>query len=386
MRSAVSIALWASLFVASTGCSVFRHVSVEPVATSFQKPSNVGAYVAVRDGDEPLTDLEPSNFQVYENDQLVPSDQTQLTLLDRNVAASHHTLLLVDMSGATTPEARTQLAKASANFVEKVLPQQGVSVYAFDGAQDLVQIANATKGSPPPTMAALEAFSPRDKSRNLNGAVLAALGKLDQSLAQSGKVVKVGMLVVFSGGADVAGRENGDKVHDAVWESPHDVIAIGVAENVELLEQFAKRGLVRAQAANTLPIAFEEAATKAAGELEKYYLVSYCSPARAGQRRLRLEVKYTNKEGEEHSGNFEVDFDAKGFRPGCNPQHPPRFVVEPKEKPNYFDQGPPPTDADAQGKPAGKPDKKGKGKPDSREHDQGEDAPVPPPEQGGYAK
>jgi hypothetical protein len=382
MRFAVSVALWASFLWSCTGCSLFRQVKVDPIATSFQKPSNVGAYVAVRDGDEPLTELTSANFHVYENEQLVPAEQTQLTLLDRNIAVAHHALLLMDMSGAATPEARSQAAKGASNFVERLLPHQSVSVFAFDGSEGLVQIASATKGSAPPSMAALESFTPRDSSRNLNGAVLAALGKLDAQLNQAGKVVKVGMLVVYAGGPDVAGRADGDKAHDAVWESPHDVIAIGVAEQTEALEQFAKRGVVRAQAANTLPIAFEEAAGKVHDELEKYYLVSYCSPARAGSRRLRLEVKYTNKEGEEHSGDFEVDFDAKGFRPGCNPQQTPRFVVQPKEKPKHFDQGPAPTDDDAQGKPNGP-----KGKPgDSREHDQGEDAPVPPPDQGGYAK
>jgi hypothetical protein len=386
MRPAAAIALCASLLASTAGCSIFRHVSVEPVATSFQKPSNIAAYVAVRDGDEPLSELSASNFHVYENGQLVAPDQTQLSLLDRNVAVAHHALLLVDMSGASTPEARTQAAKAAAGFVEKLLPHQAVSVYAFDGSEGLLQIGSAAKGSPPPSMVALESFSARDTSRNLNGAVLAALGKLDAALAQSGKRIKVGMLVVFSGGPDVAGRIDADKVHDAVWESPHEVIAIGVAEQVEGLEQFAKRGVVRAQAATTLPIAFEEAASKAQSELEKYYLVSYCSPARAGSRRLRLEVKYTNKEGAEHSGDFEVDFDAKGFGPGCNPQTAPRFTVQPKPKPS-FDQGPPPTDQDAQGKPAKGDPKQGNGKPvDTREHDQGEDAPVPPPDQGGYAK
>lgn len=382
MRSAASIALYATLLALTTGCSIFRHVSVDPVATSFQKPSNIAAYVAVRDGEEPLSELSASNFHVYENEQLVPPDQTQLTLLDRNVAVAHHALLLVDMSSAATPEARTQAAKAAAGFVEKLLPHQAVSVYAFDGGEALLQIGSAAKGSPPPSMAALESFNARDTSRNLNGALLAALGKLDAALAQTGKRIKVGMLVVFSGGPDVAGRVDADKVHDAVWESPHDVIAIGVAERAEALDQFAKRGVVKAQAANTLPIAFEEAASKAQSELEKYYLVSYCSPARAGSRRLRLEVKYTDKEGAEHSGDFEVDFDAKGFGPGCNPQSTPRFTVQAKPKPS-FDQGPPPTDQDAQGKP----DKKGNGKPvDTGEQDQGEDAPVPPPDQGGYAK
>src|SRR5687767_15166400 len=93
MRSAASIALYASLLASTAGCGTFRHVSVDPVATSFQKPSNIAAYVAVRDGEEPLSELSASNFHVYENEQLVPPDQTQLTLLDRNVAVAHHALL-----------------------------------------------------------------------------------------------------------------------------------------------------------------------------------------------------------------------------------------------------------------------------------------------------
>jgi hypothetical protein len=378
MRSVVSLALLIACSPAALACGVFQQVKVEPVATSFQQPSNVAVYVAVRDGDEPLTDLEPSNFQVYENDQLVPSEQTQLTLLDRHLGAAHHALLLVDMSAAQTPEERSQAAKAAAGFVEKLVSLEPVSVYAFDGAEGVVQIATVAKGGQTPSMAALENFSPRDKSRNLNGAVLAALAKLDAALAQTGKPVKIGTLVVFSHGPDVAGRVGADKLHDAVWESPHDVIAVGVAEHADSLEPIARQGLVRAQAKSTLPIAFDEAASKAREELEKFYLVQYCSPARAGERRLRLEVKHITREGEEHSGDFETDFSAKGFRPGCNPNATPRLTLRPKD--TAFS-----TSSDKSDKPeSGKPKKTTA--PDSREHDQGEDAPVAPPDSSGYAK
>jgi hypothetical protein len=377
MRPAVSLALLMALSSTTPACSVFRHVSVEPLATSFQKPSNVAVYVALRDADEPLTELEPSNFHVYENGQLVPSDQTQLTLLDRDLGAAHHALLLIDMSSADKPEARTLAAKGAAGFVEKLLSLEGVSVYAFDGSEGLVQIATASKGGPTPSMAALESFTPRDKSRNLNGAVLAALGKLDAALAQTGKPVKVGTLVVFSSGPDVAGRVDADKLHDAVWESQHDVIAVGVAEHTESLEPIARHGLVRAQAANTLPIALEEAASKARDELEKYYLVSYCSPARAGERRLRLEVKYTNKEGEEHTGDFEIDFSARGFGPGCNSQTTPRLTLRPKV--TAFSD-------DSSNREKAGPSQPSKPVPDSKEHDRGEDAPVAPPDSSEYAK
>ncbi|MES1183157.1 MAG: VWA domain-containing protein [Myxococcales bacterium] len=374
---------WLLAVLPLTGCGVFRHVTVEPLATTSQRPSNIGAYVSVSDGDTPLTELQPSNFRVYENEQLVPSDQTQLTLLDPNLVAAHQVVLLVDMSNAQTQEARTLVAKGALNFVQKVTPREAVSVFAFDGGPALVPIAAFPRGNQGVTMAALESFTPRDPSRNLNGAVVAGLAKLEMLLTQSGKVVRVGTLVVYSGGPDVAGRVDRDKAHDQVWESPYDVLAIGVAEQADAVEDLARRGLVRAQRPDTLPIAFEEAASQTLEQLEKHYLVSYCSPARAGSRRLRLEVSYTNKEGEEHHGDFEFDFSAKSFGPGCNPQMTPRFTLTPKAEP----EPEPKRDQDRERDwDASKTSKTKKAPPDAREHDQGEDAPVAPPDQSGYAK
>jgi hypothetical protein len=361
-----------------SACSVFRHVHVEPLATSAHRPSNVAAYVAVEDGDEPLTELEPSNFVVYENDQLVPSEQTQLTLLDRNSVAAHHTLLLVDMSQALDQTSRTLAAKAALGFVQKLSSVEAVSVFAFDGAASLIQIASVERGAKVPSMAALEGFATRDSSRNLNGAIVAGLEKLDAALAQQGKPIRVGTLVVFASGSDAAARVDADKTHDTVWSSPHDVIGVvvGLGPETDDLESLARGGVVRAQAKNTIPIAFEEAADKARAELEKHYLVSYCSPSRSGQRKLRLEVKYTNKTGEEHSGDFEQEFNANGFGPGCNSLATPRFTFQPKA-------GAPPASSD---KPASATPPKSPTKADSRGQDHGEDAPVAPPDQSGYAK
>lgn len=368
-----------ALSLATMGCGLFQRLNVEPIATAAQRPSNVAAYLAVTDGDVAIDELMTSNFRIYENDQLVPAEQSGLTLLDRSVAAAHHAILLLDMSQATRPEARALAAKAAAGFVEKLSPHESVAVFAFDGSEGLVAIASVPKGGPTPSMAALEAFTPRDPSRNLNGAILAALAKLDATLAQSGKPVKIGTLVVFASGPDLAGRVDADVVHDKVWEGSHDVIAVGVGEKADSISSLARRGLVRAQAENTLPIALEEAAIKARSELEKYYLLSYCSPARAGERRLRVEVTYVTKEGQEHKGDFETDFSARGFGAGCNSLAAPRLTLIPKE--TYADSG------SSKSSGSGQPSKTQPAPAaDTPEHDPGEDAPVAPPEQSGYAK
>lgn len=369
---------WLSLLalLPLTACGLFQQLKVEPLATSFSRPSNVAAFVAVRDGENGLTELSPGNFRVYENGQLVPSDQTELTLLDPMLVAHAHTLLLVDMSAATTPEARSVLAKAARGFVEKVSRRESVSVFAFDGAVQLTPIATFPRGDQKVSLAALESFNSRDPSRNLNGAVIAALGKLRQALAQGGKQIRLGTLVVFSSGPDVAGRASNDDAHDAVWTSPYEVIAVGVADNADAVENLARSALIRSQDDSNLPIAFEEAADETLEQLEKHYLVSFCSPARAGARTLRLEVTYANKEGDERTGSFETEFNARGFGPGCNPLVTPRLTLVPKSAPDKKPE-----------KPASKAPADSAGtKPASQEDDPSDDAPVAPPDRPGYAK
>ncbi|HVY28204.1 MAG TPA: hypothetical protein VHB79_16720 [Polyangiaceae bacterium] len=383
MSQATSLRLWASrtglLLLAQllAGCGVFRHVAVEPLASGSQRPANVGAFVSARDGDDPLPELTPGNFKVYENDQLVPSDQSQLTLLDISTVAATQAVLLVDMSTASSPEARARLAKGALNFVQKVTPRAPVAVFAFDGAENLAPIATLPRGSKDVTMAALESYTPRDTSRNLNGAIVNGLSKLTTLLSQSGKQIRIGLLVLYTAGPDVAGRVDRDKAHDLVWESDYDVLTIGAGEQTDAAAEFARHGMIQAQSVDTLPIAFEEAGVRALGELQKYYLVSYCSPARAGTRRLRLEVTYNTKDGEEHSGDFDMEFSAKSFGPGCNSAQAPRLTLTPKE---------PVAEPESSSHGSGEPPSKKAAPRDSRDQDKGEDAPVAPPEQGGYAK
>jgi hypothetical protein len=358
---------------------MFRHVDVTPLATGSGRPSNVAAFVAVSDDDVGLSELSPASFQVYENGQLVPFEQTELTLLDPNLVAGPHVVLLVDLSTAQASTPRSVVAKAVQGFVQKVTRREAVSVLAYDGSVNLVPIGAFPRGDRAVTLAAIEGYTPRDPSRNLNGAVTAGLAKLTQALAQNGKQIKLGTLVIYAGGPDLANRVDADDAHDAVWESPYDVIGVGVGERADAVENFARSGLIRAQADNTLPIAFEEAADKTLEQLEKHYLVSYCSPGRDGIRQLRLEVSYTNKAGDEQHGDFEMEFSAKSFGPGCNSQSPPRLTLVPKAAPARKKESdltkPRPGEA-AQGSEAL----------ESSEHDRGEDAPVAPPDKSGYAK
>ena len=133
------------------GCSFFKHLDVESVSTSVQKPSNVAVYLKVNDGREPVTDLTEQNFNIYENDQLISPEETKQTLLAREVAALHRVLLLVDMSTAGKETENKQISRGVANFVTLTRKTQAVTVYAFDGRETIQLIGDFPKGDSGPT-------------------------------------------------------------------------------------------------------------------------------------------------------------------------------------------------------------------------------------------
>ncbi|HEY3496933.1 MAG TPA: hypothetical protein VGK73_19675 [Polyangiaceae bacterium] len=324
MRPWLRLAWVLGLAGASAGCSLFGGLEVEALSASAQKPSNVAVYVAVSDGDEPVTGLEQKNFRVYENGQLLSPQQIERVLLPREAVTEERVLLLVDLSGNPDAEQRERLVQATEAFVRKIALSVRVGVRAYDGGPELKSVGDYPRGTANPSAGALLRLKGSDASRNLNGAVVAALAELDRAARSAGKPVTIGTLVVFARGPDLAGRTSEDRLYEALGESEHDVIGVGVGEDTPFLD-FARAGVIRSQDAETLPIAFEEAGSRVAKTHAKYYLVAYCSPARGGQRSVRVEAWYTDEDGDEKSGGADYEFDATGFGPGCNPLSTPRF-------------------------------------------------------------
>jgi hypothetical protein len=306
------------------GCALLGGARVEAVATSVQKPSNVTMLVSVTEGDEPVTGLEPQNFNLYENEQELSPDQVKRTLIERSEVTAQRVVLLVELTGEPNSPDRQRLQRAIEVFVEKVRPELGVTVFAYDGSESLRAVGEYPKGSGAVSAAALATLPSPDGSRNLYGAVVDGVRQLDVRLSGDKRAARLGTLVVLSRGPDLAARMTEDRMAQVLESVRFDVIGIGVGEDTRFLG-FARSGVIKAQNADTVPIAFTEAATRVLQTHGKYYVIAYCSPARAGQRSLRLEVKYVAKSGDERGGSVTHDFDATGFGPGCNPQTPPRF-------------------------------------------------------------
>lgn len=307
---------------------------MEPKAAFTQKPSNVTAYLAVAEDAQPVTSLKAEDFLIYEDNTLVPASHSGQVLLDKELLKAHRTLLLVDYSAATDEAVRNELASALSFFVELVRKTQPVTIYAFDGREKLRLVADLPKqaASETPEKKFMQKLLPADTSRNLNGAIVEGLEKLGEKYEQSGAKLRAGTLVVFSGGPDLAGRITDDAVETAINATDYTILTVGIGDTAPMLKVYGRDGFVDGHSAQTVSMAFEELGHMVQADYDRHYLLSYCSPARAGSRQLRVEV---TRDGSQALGGAAFGaISADGFAEGCDATATPRFENEvrpPKE-------------------------------------------------------
>jgi hypothetical protein len=315
--------------VLQSGCAGLQ---LTPIQLTQQKPSNVALYFQARTGSgDPASGIAADQFRVYEDRQLVSLDDSKQTLLNPNLFAAYYTVLLVDVSGTATDDPMAEAIGQAANaFAARIDKVQKLGVYAFDGGPDLYPIVSFVDSpeSAESKARSLASFKPKDPSSNLNGAIVSALAELDEALGKASQPLRFGTLVVFAAGADRAGRVSADSMLQRVRSEPYDIFAIGLSPKItdEQLRPIGRSGKAMAADKTALGKAFDDVAERVEGGSRSYYLLSYCSPSRAGKHEVRVEATVVDpKTKGEQTGSLRGDFDATGFGPGCDPKTPPAF-------------------------------------------------------------
>jgi hypothetical protein len=351
LRSPAAQRLWLGVAALASlpwlfGCASLQLTTIK---TAQQRPSNVAIYFKVEtEAGDPVAGLTADRFRIYEDGQLVSQYESKQTIANPEVAAVHYTLLLVDMSGSVSESGSVEsLVQAVGTFADRIEKQQKVGIYAFDGSPDLYPIVPFTDqmGSAKAGVTQLSTFKPKDPSTNLNGAVVKALDQLDTALGRASQPLKFGTLVIFTDGTDRANRVSEDDMLQHIREKPFDVFAIGLGAEIKQsqLEAMGKSGTAMAADKNAIVKAFDEVGAKVEDRTKSFYLLSYCSPSRAGHHQVRIEAFTKDAKGnEERSGSVSSEFDATAFAPGCDPSTPPSFDItkgdalapsQPPEKP-----------------------------------------------------
>jgi hypothetical protein len=332
--SALRVLLAALLALAGLGCG--GGLNVTRINSAQKKPNNVWVFFTVDAGeDEPVGGLTAEDFEIYEDGELVSKFESKQKIQNPEVAAVMYTMLLVDMSGSITEAGQADaLVDAAKQFSERVGKQQKVGVYAFDGEAKIHSVVPFTEaqGSVEGGLEGLRKYKPKDPSTNLHGAVVEGLKELKEELDKDKRPLKFGTLVVFSDGTDRANRVTRDQMKEEMGKDDYEhyeMFAIGVGAEIEKarLDEVGRDGTELVSDQSKVNEAFDKIAARIEAHMKRFYLLSYCTPSRAGEHEVEIVA---NRRDPEAKGSLTYKFVADGFGPPpeCNPDTPPSFDLK----------------------------------------------------------
>ena len=339
-RARLAVALVASMSLAGCALTVTRLNSAQ------KKPNNVWVFFTVEKGDEPVAGLQAEDFQIYEDGEIVSTFESKQVIQNPEVAAVMYTMLLLDVSGSITESGSADsLVDAATLFTDRVGKTQKVGVYSFDGDKEIRAVVPFTEaqGAAVGGLESLRTYKAKDPSTNLHGAVIEGLKELQKQLAKEKKPLKFGTLVIFSDGTDRAARFSRDEMTGEISKDQYrdyELYAIGVGAEIKKagLDDVGRDGteLVTDQA--EVKSAFERVADRIEKHTKRFYLLSYCTPARKGKHEVRITANSKDPKGK---GSLEWDFNADGFGPppDCDPNAPPSFPLKTDGAPIDGDSG-----------------------------------------------
>jgi hypothetical protein len=337
-RSALTgAALALGLSLGASGCS--RNLTVTRINSDEKQPNNVWVFFTVTDDEEPVAGLTAEDFDIYEDDKLVSQYESMQTIQNPEVAAVMYTMLLLDMSGSVTESGESDaIVEAAEIFSETVGATQKVGVYAFDGSEDIFSVVQFTeaKASIDGGLEGLRMYKAKDPSTNLNGAVMQGLQQLKKDLDKDKRPLKFGTLVVFTDGTDRAHRVPREDMMEEIGKEDYAnyqifVIGVGAEIEEESLGEIGRDGTELATDEDKVHEAFERVADRIDKQAKRFYLLSYCTPARSGEHIVRIQANVKDEKGKNKgSGSLEYGFDAEKFGPppDCDPNRAPTFRLD----------------------------------------------------------
>lgn len=295
---------------------------------------SLGGPLGMEEDQGPLASLDQDAFHVTEDGFPVGLDSEGF-VTNTDLRSGQRIVLLLDLGGAISIGDLTMMGDATQEFLQR-LTSQRVAIYAFDGSPKLHRMGRmTTPDAAAKAVAKIHGFASKDKSTNLHGSFVAALDKLRSEVARPDHMFGTGILVVVSRGPDRAARIPIAELDEAL-DAEHGldlvrlVIGVGPLAAEANLSQLATWDATLIEHMDELHTHLGRVADRVDDYGRSYYVLSYCSAARADFHAGRIEISHMTRDGgevQERTGNIDFDFDATGFRGGCKPTPVPEDLL-----------------------------------------------------------
>jgi len=295
------------------------------------EPSGLGVFVAMDDcWGRPITDVDESELLVLE-DGVELSSEAMVSLYELRGLEVFITLA-IDVSASTQPILDEVIA-AARTFVETINEparglqdrvQIGIRAFAGEESADFVLPHTLDLDLVLERLDALSTHDPSDVgSTNLHGALVESLDASEAAQVafrdrNLGGAFTTGYVLLFADGLDSAGRVDAATARTAVENSTDDVVAVGLRtadyDPDALRALIGDEQVIDAAALAVLDRDFAAMAARIAGQVERTYLLGYCSPKRSGLHTVGVGLSGAL---ENRMAGVPPEFDASGFAGGC---------------------------------------------------------------------
>ena len=294
-------------------------LSVNLIKHEASKPQNITLNFKVEDTNgDPVPTLNSVNFEVTEEGESIPVNESNITGFPAPVSFSIYTDLMLDLSGSVTSDQLNSLIKSSKSIIDPLLKYNDkISVHYFQSDTYLLQSPTSNSTKLKESIEKLKNKTLLGSSTNLYGAVLDGLNYLKNITPSKDKIV-AGNLMLFSDGAHETGTNesiNFENAKDKIYSSDFNVYTVGLDTEVfdkEELSEFGKSGFEMAGSTEELENKFNNIAKDIEAESKSYYAVKYCTGKRTGYIHGNLKVVEGKK-----AGSVDYNFDANGFSDGA---------------------------------------------------------------------
>ncbi len=310
-------------------CVRTRVLDLRPMA-----PAGLGLFFAMDDCyGRPITDLVEPEIAIFE-DGIMLSSEASFDLFEQRGLQVFVTLA-IDVSSSTSPILSDVIAAARALVETLDDPIRGlrgrvhVAIQAFAGeagAGGFVEPHTLDLDRILSRLDQLAGYTPTDAgSTNLHEAVTTGLAR--SAMAQAafrernrGGAFTTGYLVVFTDGSDTSRRVPLEGAITAIENSPDDVIGVGLRgadyDPAALRMLAGEHQVYDADSRVVLARDFRHVAARIAGQVQRTYLLGYCSPTRSGVHAAHVGLRAA----ETRLSGAAPEFNATGFTPGCTPE------------------------------------------------------------------
>jgi hypothetical protein len=306
-------------------------IGIELIEATTELPAKVRLFFQVDLGEEStFRALNENDFQIFENTLPISSLESQAKVQNELGSYLYSSIILLDLSGSVlNGDALPRVKDATVNYIENVMPlpsdddygAKEIAIYWFDGEEDIHLLAPFTidRNTIIDSVRAITSDISSDNSTNLNGAVIQGLFELEARISdrnQDPRLSTAGSLLVFSDGADQAGRATDDAAITAVESltNQYSVFTIGLGNEIDerFLTRIGKQGFELAVNSFDLNQAFMDMSRTVNATAESYIVLEYCSPKRSGDHNIELRLTFDDR-----VGKLNTEFNASGFTGGC---------------------------------------------------------------------